>query len=131
MARSAAALLCASACRPSAAAPRIASACRSIAERSGCAVPLPVLRPLPEGVTAARQRWFGASTSWYLVWFTRGLGTSAARRAMKSKGSKTTCVVPSRYGGGLRAPEPGLVREVGSTATSSASRQGGTRANAS
>lgn len=67
-------------------------------ERSGCAVPLPVFRPLPEGVTSARQRWFGANTPWYLVWFTRGLGTSAARRAMKSKGSKTTCVVPSRYG---------------------------------
>ena len=27
---------------------------------------------------------------------TRGLGTSAARRAMKSNGSKTTWVVPSR-----------------------------------
>jgi hypothetical protein len=29
---------------------------------------------------------------------TRGFGTSAARRAMKSSGSKMTCVVPSRNG---------------------------------
>jgi hypothetical protein len=29
---------------------------------------------------------------------TGGLGTKAASRAMKSSGSNTTCVVPSRYG---------------------------------
>lgn len=43
---------------------QLIAACRSIAERSGCPTPLPFLRPLPEGVTSARQRWFGASTPW-------------------------------------------------------------------
>ena len=43
---------------------QLIAACRSMAERSGCAVPFPFLRPLPEGVTSARQRWFGASTPW-------------------------------------------------------------------
>jgi len=32
------------------------AACRSIAGRSGCPLPLPFLRPLPEGVTSERQR---------------------------------------------------------------------------
>jgi hypothetical protein len=41
---------------------------------------------------------FGANTPWNRVRFTLGLGTSAANLAMKSSGSKMTCVVPSRYG---------------------------------
>ncbi len=56
--------------------------------------------PLPRlaGVTRARYLLFGANTPWKRVRFTRGFGTSAASRAMKSRGSKMTCVVPSRYG---------------------------------
>ena len=34
----------------------VIAACGSIADRSGFAMPLPVFRPLPEGVTSARQR---------------------------------------------------------------------------
>ena len=58
------------------------------------------LLPLPRfaDVTDARCLLFGANTPWNLIRLTRGLGTSAARRAMKSSGSKMTCVVPSRYG---------------------------------
>ena len=53
--------------------------------------------PLPRfaGVTRARYLLFGANTPWKRVRLTRGFGTSAARRAMKSRGSKMTCVVPS------------------------------------
>ncbi len=64
----------------------------------------------------ARRLLLGANTPWKRVRFTRGLtymdvlmprahgcagaaGTRAARRAMKSSGSKIASVVPSRYGG--------------------------------
>ena len=46
------------------------------------------------------QRWYrllDANTPlWKRVRLTHGLGTKAASRAMKSRGSKMTCVVPSR-----------------------------------
>ena len=58
------------------------------------ALPLPRL----DGVTCARCALFGANTPWKRVRLTRGLGTKATSRAIKSIGSKTTCVVPSRYG---------------------------------
>ena len=63
-------------------------------------VPLWRPRPLPRlaGVTSARCLLLGANTPWNLVKFTLGLGTSAASLAMKSSGSNTTCVVPSRQG---------------------------------
>jgi hypothetical protein len=35
---------------------QLIAACRPSAERSRCAVPPPAFRPLPEGVTSARQR---------------------------------------------------------------------------
>lgn len=38
------------------------------------------------------------NTPWYRVRCARGFGTRAARRAMKSSGSNTTWLVPSRYG---------------------------------
>jgi len=60
----------------------------------GCWPPLPRLA----GVTRPRCLLLGAKAPWNRVRFTRGFGTSAARRAMKSSGSKMTCVVPSRYG---------------------------------
>jgi DNA-binding NarL/FixJ family response regulator len=42
----------------------------------------------------------------------RGGGTKAARRAIRSSGSSTMCVVPSRYGGsGLEAMRRMLVHE--------------------
>jgi len=50
------------------------------------------------GTIRARSGLAGANTPWYRVRWARGLGTGAARRAMKSSGSKITCVVPSRYG---------------------------------
>ena len=58
------------------------------------------LLPLPRfaGVTRARCLLLGANTPWKRVRLTLGLGTRAASRAMKSSGSKMTCVVPSRYG---------------------------------
>lgn len=40
----------------------------------------------------------GTNTPWWQVRFARGRGTSAASRAMKSSGSKMTCLVLSRYG---------------------------------
>jgi hypothetical protein len=46
-------------------------------------------------VIAARSAALAANTPWYLVKWTRGGGTSAARRAMKSKGSSRMSVVPS------------------------------------
>ena len=49
----------------------------------------------PKGMKA-RYRLLGANTPWKHVRFTRGFGTRAARRAMKSSGSNTTWVVPSR-----------------------------------
>jgi len=62
--------------------------------------PLLALLALPRlaGVTQTRWRLFGANTPWNRVRLTLGFGTSAAKRAMKSSGSKTTCVVPSRQG---------------------------------
>ena len=65
--------------------------------------PRPVLAVAPKGHK-------GANTPWKRVRLTRGLGRAhpaskasvlgarAASRAMKSRGSKMTCVVPSRYG---------------------------------
>ena len=47
--------------------------------------------PRPAGVMAARCWLLGANTPWKRVRLTRGLGTRAARRAMKSSGSKMTC----------------------------------------
>ena len=60
----------------------------------------PVFSALPRlaGVTSPRQRWFGARTPWNRLRLTLGFGTRAANRAMKSTGSKATCVVPSRWG---------------------------------
>lgn len=40
---------------------------------------------------------------WYRITWTRGLGISAARRAMKSSGSKTTWLVPLQVGNWHRA----------------------------
>ena len=58
------------------------------------------LLPLPRlaGVTRARCALLEANTPWNRVKLARGLGTKATSRAMKSSGSKMTCVVPSRYG---------------------------------
>jgi hypothetical protein len=56
-------------------------------------------------VIAARNAACAANTPWNLVKCTRGGGTSAAKRAMKSKGSSTMCVVPSRYGQSLGIDE--------------------------
>lgn len=73
--------------------------CRGVAglagSTGGCFV-----APLPRcaGVTAARNLLFGANTPWNLVRCIRGGGTGAASRAIRSSGSNTTCVVPSRYG---------------------------------
>jgi hypothetical protein len=55
-------------------------------------------RPRLAGVTRARYLLLGAKTPWNRVRLTRGFGTRAASREMKSSGSKMTCVVPSRYG---------------------------------
>ena len=54
--------------------------------------------PLPRfaGVTRARYRLLGANTPWKRVRLTLGFGTEVARRAMRSSGSKVTCVVPLR-----------------------------------
>ena len=53
------------------------------------------LFPFPRlaGVTTARCLLLGAKTPWKRVRLTRGLGTRAASRAMKSSGSKITPVV--------------------------------------
>ncbi len=48
------------------------------------------------GVIRARYLLLGANTPWKRVRLTRGFGTRAANRAMKSSGSKMTWVVPSR-----------------------------------
>ena len=79
---------------------RLIAARRSAGVRSSgsaivvCGPPFPRL----PGVTRARYLLFGANTPWNRVRLTRGFGTSAASRAIKSRGSKMTCVVPSRYG---------------------------------
>lgn len=57
-----------------------------------CRAPLPRLA----GVTRARCRLLGANTPWKRLRLTLGLATRAASRAMKSRGSKMTWVVPSR-----------------------------------
>lgn len=69
--------------------------CRSVAAASprSLAAAAQVL-----GTIRARSGLAGANTPWYLVRCARGFGTSAASRAIKSSGSKITCVVPSRYG---------------------------------
>ncbi len=58
------------------------------------------LRPLPRfaGVILMRCLLLGANTPCNRVRFTRGLGINAAKRASKSRGSKITWVVASRYG---------------------------------
>ncbi len=79
---------------------RLIAARRSTAVRSsGSAAALASRPPLPRlaGVTRARKLLFGAKTPWKRVRLTRGFGTRAARRTMKSRGSKMTCAVPSRY----------------------------------
>jgi hypothetical protein len=73
---------------------RSAGVCSSPASVAFGLFPLPRLA----GVTNARCWLFGANTPWKRVRLTRGLGTRAASRAIKSNGSKMTCVVPSRYG---------------------------------
>ena len=55
-------------------------------------------RGLRFGTTDSRCLQFGANTPWNRVRFNRGRGTNAARRAMKSSGSRTTWVEPSRNG---------------------------------
>lgn len=50
------------------------------------------------GTMCSRSLQFGANTPWNRVRLSLGRGIKAARRAMKSSGSKTTCVVPSRKG---------------------------------
>src|SRR5690606_42005720 len=50
----------------------------------------------PFGTNWGRRAEAGANTPWYRVRWARGFGTSATSRAMKSSGSKITCVVPSR-----------------------------------
>ena len=55
-------------------------------------------RGLRFGTTDSRCLQFGANTPWNRVMFNRGRGTNAARRAMKSSGSRTTWVEPSRNG---------------------------------
>ena len=50
------------------------------------------------GTTDSRCLQFGANTPWNRVRFNRGRGTNAAGRAMKSSGSRTTWVEPSRNG---------------------------------
>ena len=52
------------------------------------------LFPFPRlaGVTKARCLLFGANTPWNRVRFTLGLGTKAANRARKSRGSKIWCM---------------------------------------
>lgn len=58
------------------------------------------LPPTPRcaGVTAERSLLWGANTPWNRVRCIRGGGTSAASLAIRSSGSSTMCVVPSRYG---------------------------------
>ena len=50
------------------------------------------------GTTCSRCLLLGANTPWKRVRFKRGRGTSAASRAIKSKGSSTTWVVQSWNG---------------------------------
>lgn len=63
------------------------------AARVGGSSDTSALFPLPRlaGVTKARCLLLGANTSWNRVRLTLGFGTSAARRAMKSSGSKIPC----------------------------------------
>ena len=53
-------------------------------------------RGLRFGATDSRCLQFGANTPWNRVRFNLGRGTNAAGRAMKSSGSRTTRVEPSR-----------------------------------
>ena len=48
------------------------------------------------GLPAHGKLLLGANTPWKRVRWTLGFGTRAASRAIKSSGSKMTCVVPSR-----------------------------------
>jgi len=49
------------------------------------------------GTICARSGLAGANAPWYRVRCARGFGTNAASRAIRSSGSKITCVVASRY----------------------------------
>jgi len=71
---------------------------QSAAEAAPCGLAWLAAAARVAGTIRGRSGLAGANTPWYLVRWARGLGTSAARRAMKSSGSKITCVVPSRYG---------------------------------
>lgn len=75
-------------------APRIAR-CRSASVRGPAAWGF----PRPAGVTSARQRLCGANTPWYRVRWTRGRGTSAASRAMKSVKAGDQVLVNGASGG--------------------------------
>lgn len=79
---------------------QVIAARRSAGVRSSGSAVVAYRPPLPRlaGVTRARCLLLGANTPWKRVRLTRGFGTKAASRAMKSSGSKMTCVVPSRYG---------------------------------
>ena len=72
------------------AARRSAGVGSSVSAGLACRPPLPRLA----GVTRARYLLLGAKTPW--VRLTRGFGTRAASRAMKSRGSNMTWVVLSR-----------------------------------
>jgi hypothetical protein len=60
-------------------------------------------RPAAEGAICARNRALGVKVPWYRVKFIRGKGTSVAKRAMRSSGSKITCVVPRDAGSSMRS----------------------------
>src|SRR5690606_448103 len=78
---------------------RIAERCSAgVRSSDGCGLFGLPHRPRRAGVMRALLGLFGATTPWKRVRFSRGGGTRAASRAMKSSGSKITCVVPSRYG---------------------------------
>ena len=53
-------------------------------------------RALPPGATLERRLLLGANTPWKRVRFTRGFGTGAARRAMKSSGPMALIRVTQR-----------------------------------
>jgi hypothetical protein len=59
-------------------------------------------RALADGSPQSLASWAAAARVPGTTW---GFGTSAARRAMKSSGSKITCVVPSRYDNASLIPD--------------------------
>ena len=89
---------------------RLMAARRSAGVGSSDACDAPGLLPLPRlaGVIRARCALFGAKTPWKRVRLTRGLGTKATSRAMKSSGSKF-CVQMENLDEVLpRCPPPGV-----------------------